>query len=127
MKVGLFGFGKAGRSVASVLMETDEVDLCWIARKSHRLENRSAGEVLGSIGAPEGGLILSTDTMSADALFDRPPVDAVVDFAAQETIHYYGDAAARRGIAIVSAVSQYPIETSAYMKRLAATTRVLHW
>ena len=126
MKLGLFGFGKAGRSVASVLMETQAVDLSWIARKSHRLENRPAGDVLGSIGAPEGGLILSTDTMSADALFDAHPVDAVVDFAAAETIHYYGDAAARRGIAIVSAVSHYPAETSAYLRRLAETTRVLH-
>ena len=40
IKVGLVGFGKTGRAVASVLLLDKTIDLVWVVRKSHALENR---------------------------------------------------------------------------------------
>lgn len=58
LRVGLFGFGKAGRAVASVLLLNKEIRLQWVARKSTKLENRSVPEFLG-IESDEPGTIVS--------------------------------------------------------------------
>ena len=34
MKVGLLGFGKTGKAVASVLLQSKEVNIQWVDRKS---------------------------------------------------------------------------------------------
>ena len=46
MKVGLIGFGKTGRAVASVLLESKKVNLQWVLRKSTTLERRFSLYVL---------------------------------------------------------------------------------
>jgi 4-hydroxy-tetrahydrodipicolinate reductase len=33
MKVGLFGFGRAGKAVATVILQSKEANLCWVIRK----------------------------------------------------------------------------------------------
>ena len=53
-------------------------------------------------------------------------MDVIVDFSSPEGIDYYGAEAARRGIVIVSAVSQYPIETINHLNTLARRTVVIH-
>ena len=58
MKVGLFGFGRAGRAVASVLLQKKETHLSWVVRKSTILQHRSVPEFLG-IESEEPGLIFS--------------------------------------------------------------------
>ena len=52
-------------------------------------------------------------------------VDVVVDFSSEEGIEYYGEEAARRDIAIVSAVSNYSRAKVALLKRLSRRTAVL--
>ncbi len=47
MNVGLMGFGKTGRAVASVLLESKITNLQWVVRKSKVLEHRSVPEFLG--------------------------------------------------------------------------------
>ena len=47
MKVGLMGFGKTGKAVASVLLESKEANLQWVVRKTKLLEHRSVPEFLG--------------------------------------------------------------------------------
>lgn len=37
MKVGLMGFGKTGKAVASVLLESKEANLQWVIRKTNML------------------------------------------------------------------------------------------
>lgn len=125
MKVGILGFGKTGRAVASVLLESKITNLQWAVRRSHLLEHRSVPEFLG-VASDEPGLIYSRDELSAGELLDRFPVDFIVDFSSESGLCYYGDAAAERGVAIVSAVSHYPDDQLHKLRELAARTVVLH-
>lgn len=124
MKVGLMGFGKTGRAVASVLLESKETNLQWVLRRSTKLEHRSVPEFLG-VQSDEPGLIYSVDEFSASELLDQMPVDVIVDFSSPEGVAYYADEAAKRGIKIVSAVSAYPSETLDYLREIGKQTTVL--
>jgi len=124
MKVGLFGFGKAGRAVATVLLQSQEAYLCWVIRKSTVLQHRSVPEFLG-IKHDEPGLIYSKDEWTPEQLFDKHPVDVIIDFSSADAILSYGKEAAKRGIAIVTAISAYPSETIVLLKNLSRKTRVL--
>ena len=46
-RVGLVGFGKTGRAVASALLMDKTIDLVWVVRKTQALEHRSVPEFLG--------------------------------------------------------------------------------
>ena len=105
MKVGLMGFGRAGRSVARVLLESKETNLQWIIRRSSVLLHRSVPEFLG-VESDEPGLMYKKDEFTADELFDQHPVDVVVDFSSENGLDYYGATAARRGISRVDQNSQ---------------------
>lgn len=124
MRVGLFGFGKAGKAVATILLLDKVANLQWVIRKSTRLEHRSVPEFLG-VESDEPGLIYSKDEFSPAELFDEKPVDLVVDFSSAEGIEYYGEEARKRGIAIVSAISFYSEDKIAYLKQLSRDTSVL--
>lgn len=125
MRVGQIGFGKTGKAVASVLLESQKSNLQWVMRQSHKLEHRSVSEFLG-VETDEPGQIYSTEEFSASQLLDRYPVDVIVDFSSQEGIHYYAEEASRRGVTIISAVSAYPQPTLDYLHTLAQQTKVLH-
>ena len=124
MKVGIFGFGRAGRSVASVFLQNPDTELEWVVRRSSKLEHRSVPEFLG-IPAENPGLIYSRDEFTAEELFTLHPVDIVIDFSSEEGIEYYGEAAARRDIAIISAVSNYSRAKVTLLKKLSRRTAVL--
>ena len=125
MRVGLIGFGKTGRAVASVLLDSDLTQLQWVVRQSHVLEHRSVSEFLG-IKSNEPGLIYSKSEFTAAQLLDQKPVDIIIDFSGDSGLIYYGEAAAKRGITIISAVSQYELETLAMLKKLSEKTVVMH-
>jgi 4-hydroxy-tetrahydrodipicolinate reductase len=112
MKVGLFGFGKAGRAVATVLLQSQEAYLCWVIRKSKVLQHRSVPEFLG-IKHDEPGLIYSKDEWTPEQLFDKHPVDVIIDFSSAEAVLSYGEEAAKRGITIVTAISGFSLSNSA--------------
>ena len=124
MKIGLMGFGKTGKSVATVILENKSICLNWVVRQSHKLEHRSVPEFLG-IDSEEPGLIYSVDEFSAGELLDAMPVDAIIDFSSQGGVDYYGEAAAEREIAIVSAISHYESSGIKKLESLATRTRVL--
>ena len=124
MKIGLIGFGKTGKSVATVILENKSICLNWVIRRSHKMEHRSVPEFLG-VESDEPGLIYSIEEFTANELLNRMPVDAIVDFSSQGGLDYYGDAAAERGVAIVSAISHYEKEKIDELKRLSERTRVL--
>jgi 4-hydroxy-tetrahydrodipicolinate reductase len=125
MKVGLIGFGRTGRSVARVLLESKETYLQWVVRRSSALLHRSVPEFLG-VCSEEPGLIYRSDECTGEELFDRHPVDAVVDFSSETGLDYYGKAAARRGVSIVSAVSQYSSEQLDQLRHYSQITKVMH-
>lgn len=125
MKIGILGFGRAGRAVASTLLEAESVTLQWVIRRSKKLEHRSVPEFLG-IEHDEPGLLYSKDEYTAEELLDKLPVDVIVDFSSEKGINYYGEAAAKRGITIISAVSEYPSSQLAKLKDFSKKTVVLH-
>lgn len=124
MRVGQLGFGRAGRPVASVLLESKAAHLEWVLRRSRTLEHRSVSGFLG-IPSKEPGLIYPVSEFSASELLDRFPVDAIIDFSSDTGIYYYGEEAMKREITIVTAVSHYPDDTLDYIRGLAECTRVV--
>ena len=124
LRVGLMGFGKTGKAVATVLLKDPHIRLEWVIRKSHRLEHRSVPEFLG-IDSDEPGLIYPSEEMTADQLLAQHPVDAIVDFSSEDGVEYYGEAAAGRGVSIVTAISAYPNSKIKFLRNLSAHTRVL--
>ncbi len=105
-KVGLVGFGKTGKAVASVILQNQEFSLEWVYRRTTLLENRSVPEFLG-LESDEPGLIYSSEHIGFRKLLDKHTVDIIVDFSSVESIHNYGEEAAKREIKIISAISHY--------------------
>lgn len=124
IRVGLMGFGKTGKAVATVLLKDPLIRLEWVVRKSHTLEHRSVPEFLG-IDSDEPGLIYPKDEFTASELLNSHPVDAIIDFSSEDGVDYYGDAAAEKGVAIVTAISLYPSTKLRFLRNLSAHTRVL--
>lgn len=124
MEIGLMGFGKTGRAVASVLLESKETHLQWVVRKSKSLEHRSVPDFLG-VESDEPGLIYSKGEFSAAELIDNHPVDAIIDFSSESGIEYYGEEARKRRISIITAISAYSPEKIEYLKDLSKDTRVV--
>lgn len=125
MKVGLIGFGKTGRAVASVLLESKKANLQWVLRKSTTLEHRSVPEFLG-VHSDEPGLIYSISEFSADELFEKHPVDVIIDFSSADGVDYYAEAAIKRGITVISAISAYPDNKLKLLSEIAEKIPVLH-
>ena len=125
MKVGLIGLGKTGRAVASVLLESKKVNLQWVLRKSTTLEHRSVPEFLG-VHSDEPGLIYSVSEFSADELFEKHPIDVIVDFSSADGVDYYAEAAAKRGIIVISAISAYPNDKLKLLSDISTKVPVLH-
>jgi 4-hydroxy-tetrahydrodipicolinate reductase len=89
MKIGLFGFGRAGKAVATILLQNEDVHLCWVVRKTNVLQHRSVPEFLG-IKDDDQGKIYSKDEFKPAHLFDEKPVDIIIDFSSAESILAYG-------------------------------------
>jgi len=123
-RVGLVGFGKTGRAVASALLLDKTIDLVWVLRKSQNMENRSVPEFLG-IDSDEDGEIHWIGDIDCESLLASSPVDAIIDFSSEEGMDYYGEAAADNGVTIISAISQLPSPRIATLHHFAKTTRVL--
>jgi 4-hydroxy-tetrahydrodipicolinate reductase len=124
MKVGLFGFGKAGKAVATVLLQNEEVHLSWVIRKTGVLKHRSVSEFLG-VEDNGQGLIYPKNEWPPQQLFEKNPVDVIIDFSSPDAILSYGEEAAKNGIAIVTAISTYPTTTVNFLKKLSKKTRIL--
>jgi 4-hydroxy-tetrahydrodipicolinate reductase len=124
VRVGLVGFGKTGRAVASVLLSDKTIDLVWVVRKTQKLEARSVPEFLG-IESDEEGLIHWIGDVDFESLQESLPVDVIVDFSSEEGMDYYGDTAAELGITIVSAISSLPKNRIDRLIKYGETTRVL--
>lgn len=123
MKIGLIGFGKTGKAVASVILQNKEFCLEWVLRKTTLLDHRSVPEFLG-IASDEPGLIYSAETISPEALLNKHPVDIIIDFSSSEGIYTYGKIAAAKKIKIISAISHYKEEEIALLDELSKDTTV---
>lgn len=123
-RVGLFGFGRAGRAVATVLLNSRETRLEWVVRRSHKMEHRSVPEFLG-IESEEPGTILSVDNPDYLSVFRDRPVDIVVDFSSESGVDQYFAAAVRFNLPVVTAISHYSEDSLAKLNQLAKVVPVL--
>lgn len=123
-KVGLIGFGKTGRAVATVLLMDKTIDLVWVVRKSRTLENRSVPEFLG-IESDEEGAIHWIEDVDFETLYENSPVDAIIDFSSESGMDYYGEFAAEKGVTIISAISSLPENRIRTLKKYGEQTKVL--
>lgn len=124
IKVGLIGFGKTGRAVATVLLMDKTIDLVWVVRKSRTLENRSVPEFLG-IESDEDGAIHWIEDVDFETLYENSPVDAIIDFSSESGMDYYGEFAAENGVTMISAISSLPENRIRTLKKYGEKTKVL--
>lgn len=73
ISIGLIGYGKTGKAVANILSTDSRFELRWIAR---RTVNENA-QMHPDTDIP----IIGMEQQSFEELFDRHPVDAIVDFS----------------------------------------------
>lgn len=125
IKVGLFGFGKAGKAVANVILQNEHFSLEWVMRRSKLLEKRNVSEFLGT-EATDPGIIYSSSTVPIAELLDRHPVDIILDFSSSNGIYTYGNEAAERKITIISATSHYKDPEKICLRKLSEKT-VVFW
>lgn len=125
IRVGLIGFGKTGKSIASVLLQQEDINLRWVIKKNTLLNHRLVDEYLGLDGAKEA-IIYSLDSHSFEEILNSKPVDVIIDFSSQKSIYAYGEEAARLGICIVSAISHYEEEEINFLKKLGKKT-IVFW
>jgi 4-hydroxy-tetrahydrodipicolinate reductase len=81
MRIGLIGFGKTGKAVASVILQSESFELRWILRRKKLLDHRSASEVLGIETSSTEGLIYSTSNTNLENLMDTLPVDGLTPYS----------------------------------------------
>jgi len=125
IKVGLMGFGRAGKAVASVFLRHPDFRLEWVLRKQKLLSHHSAADFLG-IDSSDPGTIFSRDEFNPEELLERYPVRYLIDFSTEDNIHQYGSVAAEKGVRIISAISNYGEKTISFLKELAKKT-VVFW
>lgn len=124
MKIGLFGFGRTGRAVATAILNSKEHTLEWVVRKTKTLDHRSAPEFLG-LPSSEPGLIYSKDDLEEVFGDERLAVDAIIDFSSQDSVYEYADYAKQKKVIVISAISKYGEHEMAVLKELGRHTRVL--
>lgn len=112
LRVGLVGYGKAGKAVANVLAQDERFELCWIARRSNKPT---------STDIP----VTRLDKATFPDWLARYPVDAIVDFSGSEAVLEYGEALRKRKLMLITAISSYPTSTLSYMQTLGKDIRVM--
>lgn len=118
IRIGLIGFGRAGKAVANVLLANTDFDLVWIFKRKKQIHS----DVECNCGSHIK--IRSADTISIRNLILECPVDYIVDFSSSKGIYTYGETAAESGIGILSAISSYGDQEKALLKQLSEKTLV---
>lgn len=117
LRIGLIGYGRAGKAVASVLANEPDMQLRWVLRQ--RTDREAVMEERPDV--PVG----SVETTNLQQWLDAQPVDALVDFSSPEAVYWYGDTLRTRQIMLVTAISNYPDAHLRYLQDLGRYARVL--
>lgn len=122
IKVGLLGFGRTGKFVASEILKDEDCSLEWVIRRGRSEPDSYASQELGS-KETKAPFFASSDI--DDEFFEKYPVDALIDFSSEDGVQIY-DKAARANVRIVSAISNYSDDCKKKLKKIATQTAVLH-
>jgi len=122
IKIGLFGFGRTGATVAREMVDAPHSELAWVIRKSESHAGEYASRLHG-FDHDEGLIHWLGDV--GPSFFEDNPVDVIIDFSVSNTVHLY-KSAARLGTRILSAISTYERDDLAELKKLARRTAVLY-
>lgn len=117
MKIGLIGYGKAGKAVANVLAADPRYQLKWILRR----QNQDGERMPDHPEVPVRG----TDGLQLAGWLDANPVDALVDFSQSSSVQWYADEVVSRQIMLVTAISNYPSDTLELLQSMGGKTKVL--
>ncbi|MBK6998822.1 MAG: dihydrodipicolinate reductase [Rhodoferax sp.] len=117
IRIGLFGFGKAGSAVAQILSTDPRFALCWIAKRTAH----SKVQVLADREIP----VVGFEETNFSNWLDTHPVDAIVDFSVPHSLMAYGEELRRREMMLVSAISAYTEFQLDYARSLGAYTRIM--
>lgn len=93
------------------------MELRWIVSKTGKHE--------GVDHTPNGVPLIPLTENLFDYFLDDAPVDAVIDFSSKESVYHYGDAVARRGTMLITAISAYSLAEIAYLRQVGEQARVL--
>lgn len=127
LKVGIVGYGRAGKTGALEVIKDPELRLAWIARRHWRSEPdltvQNGRRTLHVEGRDVP--VFETQELRDRAFMRQHRVDLIVDLAGSEAIRSYAHLAAY-GTRFVSAVSHYEPADLATLQAAAGTTAVLH-
>lgn len=125
MKIGLLGFGKAGKAVANVILLNPDCSLEWVLRGSTAMENNSAKDLL-AVQAPDHAQIYSHENVNFEKLLEEQPVDIIIDFSTADAIYQYGRIATDKKVKIISAISHYGESEKKLLQELSQKS-VVFW
>ena len=122
IKAGLWGFGRTGSVVAKELFNDKNFELQWIVRKTKTDKKQYASHSFGY--EYDAVPIFGEQEVNAD-FFEQNEVDIIIDFSNFDGYKSY-EAAAERGIRIISAISEYREEDLYQLKKYSEKTAVLY-
>ncbi|HBR02809.1 MAG TPA: dihydrodipicolinate reductase [Ruminiclostridium sp.] len=123
LKIGLFGFGRAGSAVAKEILNDKECSLMWVMRRTDKYEGSYASHLFG-LERDEGKIVSLVHT-DLERFFEENPVDVIIDFSASCAVAEY-QYAVKYGTRIVSAISNYDGKDLERLKELSRKTKVLY-
>lgn len=121
--IGMFGFGKTGSFVAQEVLKEKDCELKWIVRNSRKDEGKYASHLLGF--EQEEGKIFCAHSIEKNTFYSDQFVDVIIDFSSMDGVEFYKNAA-KYGIRIVSAISNYDEIHLELLKRLSQYTAILY-
>ena len=78
-KIGLMGFGRAGKAVANVILQHPDFSLDFVIRKGLKQEYYSVRDFIG-VETDDPALIYSMEHIDIDTFLDDHHVDFIIDF-----------------------------------------------
>ncbi len=119
----MFGFGKTGSFVAQEILKDKDCELKWVVRNSKKNEGEYASHLLGF--EHEEGKIFCTQSIEKNTFYRDHFVDVIIDFSSMDGVEFYKNAA-KYGIRIVSAISNYDEIHLELLKMLSQYTAILY-
>jgi 4-hydroxy-tetrahydrodipicolinate reductase len=115
IKIGMFGFGKTGFSVAQEIIKDDVCQLEWVVRKSSKNEGEYASRICGM--DRDEGLIYSISSLDKDQFFHDNLVDVIIDFSVNSAVETYNKTAVLYSPNITLGIN-FLIEASKVLQRI---------